>query len=116
MFPYTVKYTESEYDIQKCQNTFDFFEKYENFEKICYIYIYKLHNSCFVHFVIVVNCMSLLDGFTDSQWKATLPKRLQHYTSHRSSTTLPLEEQQLQHVALSVRGKVLVWRLLRSLD
>ena len=44
MFPYTVKYTESEYDIQnndlvhkidhKCQNTFETLEKIKNIKKL----------------------------------------------------------------------------------
>ena len=65
MFPYSVKYTESESDIQnidllykikqKCQNTFGNVEKIENFKNkinfLCCI-IYNLHNSYFEKFVI----------------------------------------------------------------
>ena len=65
MFPYRVKYTESEYDIQNNdllykidqhhQNTFDCFEsfgkiKFENF-KYLFCIMYKLHNLYFVMFV-----------------------------------------------------------------
>ena len=51
MFPYTVKYTESESDIQninllnkihqQCQNTFEFLEGFGKFEKIKNTYFSK---------------------------------------------------------------------------
>ena len=68
MFPYTVKYTESESDIQNInvlykihqqyQNTFDTFVqkgKILQKNKLVLGILYKLHNSYFVVFVIVVN-------------------------------------------------------------
>ena len=67
MFPYKVKYTEFEYDIQnngllykidhKCQNTFDFlvflwdFSKIFKNIKLLFYYSYNFHNSYFVIFV-----------------------------------------------------------------
>ena len=69
MFRYTVKYAESEYDIQisiyytKYTNnakTLSIFCKYlERFEKctifnFVFYYLYKFHNSCFEMFGIVV--------------------------------------------------------------
>ena len=73
MFPYRVKYTESESDIQnnnllykldpKCQNTFDCFKMLENNcnikKKNIFCYMYKLHNSYLVFlekFVILGFC------------------------------------------------------------
>ena len=62
MFPYTVKYTESESDIrnnklfykntQKCQNTFDLGEMFEHFQKVLvlFYYRYNFHNSYFIFF------------------------------------------------------------------
>ena len=67
MFPYTIKYTESESDIknnnllekidQQCQNTFGILEsvgnkrrKLNNFNFVFY-YMYNFHNSYFVLFV-----------------------------------------------------------------
>ena len=65
MFPYTINYPESAYDIQninllynidqKCQNTFEMLEmigKSENIKnfKILYYYIYKFQHSYFVVF------------------------------------------------------------------
>ena len=68
MFPYRVKYNESEYDIQindlfyeiyqQCQNTFDivdlggFLQKTIK-EKRLFYYVYNFHNSYFVNFVIL---------------------------------------------------------------
>ena len=63
MFPYTVKYTESEYDIQnndktpqECQNTFDFLDilkKSKKPQKLHFLFciVYEFHNSYFVTFV-----------------------------------------------------------------
>ena len=65
MFPYTEKYTESEYDIQnnnllykidqQCQNTFEHFQKFEKFKILNSLFgiIYNLHNSYFVIFLIL---------------------------------------------------------------
>ena len=60
MFPYRVKYNESESDIQnndllykidqQCQNTFDFSKIFEN--PIFFYYIYNFHNSYFVFSII----------------------------------------------------------------
>ena len=64
MFPYRVKYTESEYDIQninslykidqKCQNTFEFLEKLGGMKnkdcKLVFLILYNFHNSYFVFF------------------------------------------------------------------
>ena len=71
MFPYTVKYTESESDIQICNllyknrpNTPKYFRKFGNcwkrpktFYKFKFLFcvLYKLHNSCFVFFVKFVS-------------------------------------------------------------
>ena len=67
MFPYRVKYTESESDIQnndllykinpKYQNTFDLLENVGKFEKeqkkhVLFCSMYKLHNSYFVSVLI----------------------------------------------------------------
>ena len=73
MFPYTVKYTESKYDIQnsnllykidqQCRTNFDFFEKRKTtnkrkFEKSKTMYIFyiinKFHNPYFVICVMFV--------------------------------------------------------------
>ena len=59
MFPYTVKDTESESDIQnnnllykirpKLQNTFEILETFEKIElEILFYYMYNFHNSNFV--------------------------------------------------------------------
>ena len=59
MFPYRIKYTESEYDIQKNdllykidhkgQNTFESLEQFENSKTNTLFYnLYKSHNSYFV--------------------------------------------------------------------
>ena len=69
MFPYRVKYNESEYDIQnndllykihkKYQNTFAILENVGNVRKrnhnlkMLFCVLYKLHNSYFVNFVIL---------------------------------------------------------------
>ena len=64
MFPYRVKYTESEYDLQdnnllykihqQCQNTFELLEFFRKRKKRKYkkrkCYLYKLHNLYFVNF------------------------------------------------------------------
>ena len=76
MFPYRVKFTESEYDIQnndslykidpKYQNAFEDLEKFGIFWKIerknniLFCYIYRLHNS---YFVILGNVVIL--GFSN---------------------------------------------------
>ena len=59
MFPYRVKYNESEYDIQnndlsykidqQCQNTFDILKIYEKFG--------KMSTSSILYFIIYVNCI-----------------------------------------------------------
>ena len=70
MFPYTVRYTESEYDIQindllykihrKHQNTFVFLDYGGKFRKVLknqlflFCYLYKLHSSYFVIFGMFV--------------------------------------------------------------
>ena len=69
MFPYWVKYTESEYDIQNnellykidhtCQNTFELLEMFENIENVnafsFLIYcMYKFHHSYFVFVVMLL--------------------------------------------------------------
>ena len=70
MFPYTVKYTESGYDIQnnnflykidqQCQNTFDCSELFRNIRKrnqtnnIFFCNMYNSHSSFFVMFVTLV--------------------------------------------------------------
>ena len=69
MFPYTVEYTESEYDIQnnnllskthkQCKNTFEALENVGKSRKIentrfYFYYLYKFHSSYFVNFVNVV--------------------------------------------------------------
>ena len=66
MFPYRVKYNESESDIQnnnllytidkQCQNTFDMLEnavkaKIPKDNTLLFEYLYKLYNSYFVKFV-----------------------------------------------------------------
>ena len=58
MFPYRVKYTESEYDIQNndllykidqtCQNTFEHLENIENFQKQSNDY-FVLCINCIIH-------------------------------------------------------------------
>ena len=72
MLLYRVEYTESECDIQnndllykldrQCQNISELlviFEKYINKTKFVSSNLYKLHNSCFVVFVIFVNLIFL---------------------------------------------------------
>ena len=63
MFPYRVKCTESESDIQninllykidqQCHNTFELLDHFEKLQKnqCLFYYLYKLHNSYFVFFV-----------------------------------------------------------------
>ena len=63
MFPYIVKYTESEYDIQnnellykiaqQCQNTYELLENFEKSKNIyiLFYYLYNFHNS----FVVFCN-------------------------------------------------------------
>ena len=68
MFPYTIKYTESEYDIQnndllykinqQYQHAFDFCRKdWKNIEKskkyFLFCYLYMFHNSKFVENIYV---------------------------------------------------------------
>ena len=60
MFPYTVKYTESEYDIQnndllykidqKCQNTFEYLENVGKMKtsKVSVFY-YVIYINCIIH-------------------------------------------------------------------
>ena len=62
MFPYRIKYTESEYDIQnndllykihqQCQNTFDILDNFEQIQTNPFFVIYIIsiisHNSMFV--------------------------------------------------------------------
>ena len=68
MFPYGLKYTESEYDIQnidllykidkECQNTFDLFDLEGFLEikhfNILFCILYKFHNLYFAHFGMFV--------------------------------------------------------------
>ena len=72
MFPYRVKYNESEYDIQnndilykidqQYQNTFELCFLLEKFReklkriKLLFCYMYNLYNSIFVFFVNIVFC------------------------------------------------------------
>ena len=61
MFPYKVKYTESEYDLQnknllykedqQCQTTLDILEFVEN--KCLFLILHKLHSSYLITFVIL---------------------------------------------------------------
>ena len=71
MFPYTVKYTESEYNIQnnkllykidqQCKNTFENLKMLGKLEKqiektkknVLFYFIYNLHNSYFANFVLL---------------------------------------------------------------
>ena len=72
MFPYTVKYTESEYDIQNngllykthetCQNIFELLDVLNRFLRkiiVSFCNIYNFHNSYFENVVNVVICVFL---------------------------------------------------------
>ena len=74
MFPYRVKYNESEYHIQinnflykihqKCQNTFEMLEMLENFEKIYFVICINCILHLFIYFVdFLYFCMFLFVGF-----------------------------------------------------